>query len=192
MLSLNQIDASELKLDDWRSLFGVVSQENTIFTGSVLDNLTFGLDYKPSEEKIQEALRVANLHIDIERLPNGVHTQIGERGLKLSGGQRQRLQIARAYLKDADILILDEATSSLDSNTEKIITDNFKKLMSDKTIISIAHRLSTIVDADRIYFIENKKIKDFGTHFELMERVPEYKRFVEEQIIKTEKDVQVI
>ncbi|MDX8344166.1 ABC transporter ATP-binding protein [Rossellomorea sp. YZS02] len=186
MLDLNQQDATEIKLDNWRSLFGVVSQENTIFTGSILDNLTFGLNYLPTEEKIQEALTVANLYEDIANLPNGVQTLIGERGLKLSGGQRQRLQIARAYLKDAAFLILDEATSSLDSYSEKIISDNLKNYLGNKTLISIAHRLSTIVDADRIYFLENNKIKDFGTHFELLQRVPKYKEFVEEQIIKTE------
>lgn len=189
MLLLNQNDAKEVKLDDWRSLFGVVSQENTIFTGSILDNLTFGLNYQPSEENIQKALHVANLVSDIERLSKGVHTQIGERGLKLSGGQKQRLQIARAYLKKAPFLILDEATSSLDSDTEKLIADNLKTIMSEKTIISIAHRLSTIVDADRIYFIENNRIKDFGTHFELLQRVPKYRKFVDNQIIDTERSI---
>lgn len=188
MLFLNQVDALETKLDDWRNLFGVVSQENTIFTGSILDNLIFGLNYQPSDKKIQKALIVANLDMDIKSMPKGVDTLIGERGLKLSGGQRQRLQLARAYLKDAAFLILDEATSSLDSNSEKIISDNLKAIKGEKTIISIAHRLSTIVDADRIYFIENNTIKDFGNHFELMRRVPEYKKFVEEQIIKTEEE----
>ncbi|WP_346244407.1 ABC transporter ATP-binding protein [Shouchella clausii] len=189
MLFLNQKDALEINLYDWRSLFGVVSQENTIFSGSILDNLIFGLNYKPSEEKIEKALKIANLYTEIKHLSKGVYTLIGERGMKLSGGQRQRLQIARAYLKDADFLILDEATSSLDSNTEKGIIDNLKTIMKDKTIISIAHRLSTIVDADRIYFIENKVIKDFGTHFDLLKRVPEYRKYIKEQIIKVEEDI---
>lgn len=187
MLFLNQHDSLDINLEDWRSLFGVVSQENTIFTGSILDNLVFGLASTPSEESIIKALNVANLSKDIEDFPEGIHTLIGERGIKLSGGQRQRIQIARAYLKNPEFLVLDEATSNLDSNSEKIISDNLKEILQGKTIISIAHRLSTIVDADIIYFIKNNRVEDSGTHNELFNRVPDYKKFVEEQIIETSK-----
>ena len=187
MLFLNEKDASEFKLDDWRGLFGVVSQENTIFSGSIFDNLIFGLNYQPTKEKVKNAIDAAFLSKEIERLPEGIHTIVGEQGVKLSGGQRQRIQIARAYLKKADFLILDEATSSLDSHSERVISDNLKHLMRGKTIISIAHRLSTVVDSDKIYFIEDNKIKAVGNHFELLKTVQTYKRFVEEQIIQTEK-----
>ena len=187
MLFLNEKDASEFKLDDWRGLFGVVSQENTIFSGSIFDNLIFGLNYQPTKEEVKNAIDAAFLSKEIERLPEGIHTIVGEQGVKLSGGQRQRIQIARAYLKKADFLILDEATSSVDSHSERVISDNLKHLMRGKTIISIAHRLSTVVDSDKIYFIEDNKIKAVGNHFELLKTVQTYKRFVEEQIIQTEK-----
>lgn len=185
-LYLNDNDSSEFKLNDWRRLFGVVSQENSIFSGSLLDNIIFGLDNIPSEREINKALEVAHLEKDIRAMPNGLDTFVGEQGIKISGGQRQRIQIARAYLKDAEFLILDEATSNLDSDAEKKVSDQLDKIMKEKTIISIAHRLSTVVDADKIYFIEDKKVRDVGNHFELLSRVPAYKKFIEEQMIKTE------
>ncbi|AQS54404.1 Multidrug resistance ABC transporter ATP-binding/permease protein BmrA (plasmid) [Jeotgalibaca dankookensis] len=184
-LYLNEKKASDFKLDNWRSLFSVVSQENTLFSGNIRDNLMFGLDKEISNQKLEDALKFAYLDKEIDSFPEGINTIVGEQGIKLSGGQRQRLQIARAYLKGADFLLLDEATSSLDSYSEKIISENVNKLMKGKTVIAIAHRISTIVNADKIYFIENKKIKDVGTHNELYKRVPAYKRFVEEQIIDT-------
>lgn len=186
---LNDQDAYTIEFLDWRNMFSVVSQENTILSGTIYDNLIFGLNTKPTHHQILESLKNSCLLEDVLSLPNGIDTMIGESGLNLSGGQRQRLQIARALLKDSQILILDEATSSLDSYTEKVISENLSANNTNKTIISIAHRLSTILDADKIYFLENGMIVDTGNHFELLDRLPKYKNFVEFQLIKKNKIV---
>lgn len=181
---LNERNSYNIQLHQWRNLFGVVSQENSILSGTIYDNLVLGLKEIPNDSDIHEALEMSCLSNDVSKFPNGIQTSIGEKGMNLSGGQRQRLQIARAILKNAQYLILDEATSSLDSFTEKTIIKNLSSSGSKKTVISIAHRLSTIVDADRIYFIDNGTIKDSGSHTELLKKVPKYKRFVEDQLIK--------
>lgn len=184
---INEINAKDIKLSEWRKIFGVVSQENTILTGSIYENLIFGLDKKPSIKMVEKSIQVAHLESDINQFEEGISTIVGEQGIKLSGGQRQRIQIARAYLRNADILILDEATSSLDSDSEKSISDALNNIMQGKTIIAIAHRLSTIVDSDLIYFVGNNTIISSGTHYELINKLPEYRKFVEEQLIKTKK-----
>ncbi|MFT9267102.1 ABC transporter ATP-binding protein [Oenococcus sp.] len=178
---LNGVNSDQVDLKKWRSLFAVVSQENTIFTGSIVENITFGLDKQPSVREIQEAIEIANLKDDIKKMPRGMDTLVGEQGTKISGGQRQRVQIARAYLKKTRFLILDESTSSLDPDTEKKISDALNTIKPGKIVIAIAHRISTIVDADRIYFIKNHKIMDSGTHAELLARLPEYSIFIREQ-----------
>lgn len=182
-IALGSMKASDIDLYSWRNLFGVVTQENTIITGDIYENLIFGLTYTPSMHEIFTALRVANLFEDVSHMEQGIHTAIGEQGVKLSGGQRQRLQIARAFLKQSRFLILDEATSNLDSDSEQLVSKELTKLMSGKTIIAIAHRLSTVIDADTIYFLDHHKILDAGTHIELLQRLPAYKRFVTEQLL---------
>ena len=131
-----------------------------------------------------EAVEVANLTKFIASLKNGIEERVGEQGVKLSGGQRQRIQIARAYLKNPYFLILDEATSNLDAESEKKVSQALKEVMKGKTIIAIAHRLSTIVDSDKIYFLDNKTIVASGTHDELLNNVPKYRKFVKEQMLK--------
>lgn len=181
---LNEKDSDEISLEQWRSLFGVVSQENYIISGTIYDNLVFGLKKLPSNKEITEAIEVSNLTKFIASLKNGVNEKVGEQGVKLSGGQRQRIQIARAYLKDPYFLILDEATSNLDAESEKKVSQALKEVMKGKTIIAIAHRLSTIVDSDNIYFLDNKTVVASGTHEELLNNVPKYRNFVREQVLK--------
>ncbi len=180
---LDNINAERFNYAQWRGFFGVVSQENAVLSGSILYNLTFGLKKQPSDKDILDALKLANLDYDIAHLSEGLSTIVGEQGIKLSGGQRQRLQIARAYLKNPKFLILDEATSNLDADSEKEISTALNNFVSGRSIITIAHRLSTIVDANKIYFLADQKIKGVGTHQELMKKVPRYKRFVDEQFI---------
>jgi ATP-binding cassette subfamily B protein len=144
-----------------------VLQDVFLFHGSVRENILFG---KPdaTEQEVIEAARVANAHDFIMALPEGYDTAIGERGVKLSGGQKQRLSIARAVLKDAPILILDEATSSVDTETELLIQQALERLMEGRTTIIIAHRLSTVARADNIVVLEDSGIREQGTHEELL------------------------
>lgn len=183
MISVNGINSKDFDLIDWRSLFGVVSQENYIISGTIYDNLIFGLTNEPSDQEIKKALLVANLTNFINSLNQGINTIVGEQGVKLSGGQRQKIQVARAYLKKPTFLILDEATSNLDADSEADITQALKQVMHGKTIITIAHRLSTVVDSNIIYFLDNNEIVAEGSHSELLAKVPKYRRFVKKQMI---------
>lgn len=187
ILLLADKNANNFQLGAWRNLFAVVTQENSIISGTLYLNLTFGLSYKPSKGEIWSALKKANLYDEIKNMPEGLYTIVGEQGVGLSGGQKQRLQLARAYLKKAPFLILDEATSNLDPESEKVITSALKKIMNGHhtTLIVIAHRLSTIVDSDKIYFLDNHHVVGRGNHSELMRTLPKYKKFVEEQFIST-------
>jgi ATP-binding cassette subfamily B protein len=152
-----------------RSAMAYVSQEPFMFYGSVRENITYG-SFDASDEAVVEAARAAEAHAFIQNLPDGYDTEIGERGVKLSGGQRQRLSIARAILKDPDILILDEATSSVDTETEMLIQRSLDRLAADRTTLVIAHRLSTVKDADQILVLEAGEIVERGTHEALLER----------------------
>src|SRR5699024_7809710 len=138
----------------WRKQIGYVSQENPIIAGTILENITFGLEEVPSKEKIEEALQMAYAKEFVYELPDGIETEVGERGIKLSGGQRQRIGIARALLRDPQILMLDEATSSLDSKSEIEVQKALDNLMKGRTTFVIAHRLSTIMDAHHIIFLD--------------------------------------
>jgi ABC-type multidrug transport system, ATPase and permease components len=151
-----------------------------LFNGTVLENIMYGVD-GATQEDVERAARIANAHDFIMELPDGYHTRIGERGFRLSGGQKQRLSIARAVLKDAPILILDEATSAVDVETEQQIQKALNRLMEGKTSIVIAHRLSTIRHADKIAVLDGGRIVEMGNHQELMARGTLYRRFVERQ-----------
>jgi len=170
----------EYKVDDLRKLMGIVTQESILFNDSIRSNIAFGLD-DISDSKITEAAKVANAHEFIMDTPDGYNSLVGERGTKLSGGQRQRLSIARAILKDPDILILDEATSALDSESEKLVQQALTNLMKNRTSIVIAHRLSTIQNANKIIVIDKGKIVDIGTHEYLSSKEGIYRRLLKMQ-----------
>jgi ABC-type multidrug transport system fused ATPase/permease subunit len=167
----------------------IVLQDVFLFHGTVRENILFGRPNATEEEMIRAA-EIANAHEFIERLPNGYDTMIGERGVKLSGGQKQRLSIARAVLKDAPILILDEATSSVDTETELLIQQALERLVVGRTTLIIAHRLSTIRSADLIVVLEGKRIAEMGTHEQLMALGGLYRRLNEVQLRVAEPEAQ--
>lgn len=166
---IDGIDLRDLELRSLRQNIGWVSQDVFLFHGSVAENIAYG-SFQASRESVIEAAIAAEAHEFIEKLPEGYDTIVGERGQKLSGGQRQRLAIARAILKDPAILILDEATSAVDNETEAAIQRSLRQITQDRTTIAIAHRLSTIRHAHCIYVIENGKIQEAGTHDELLKQ----------------------
>lgn len=169
IITLNRTDLRELDFKALRSQISIVLQDVFLFHGTVRDNILFG-NPKASEEEIKDAARIANAHEFITQLPLGYDTLIGERGVKLSGGQRQRLSIARAVLKNTPILILDEATSSVDTETELLIQEALERLMVGRTTIIIAHRLSTVRNADKIVVMEGNQITEVGKHQELIDK----------------------
>lgn len=168
-IKLDGIDIRDINLEALRHNISIVLQDVFLFHGTVRENLLFG-NPNATDEDIIEAARVANAHDFIQALPEGYDTLIGERGVKLSGGQRQRISIARAVLKNSPILILDEATSSVDTKTELLIQQALDRLMKGRTTIIIAHRLSTVRNADKIIVLEGKDIVEQGTHDELIEK----------------------
>ena len=165
-------EISKLNLKDLRSSISLVTQTITLFPGSVLQNIAYGS--KSSEADIVAAAKVAEIHDFVESLPEGYNTQIGEGGHKLSGGQRQRISIARAVLKDAPILVLDEATSSVDNETEEALQKSLDFISKDRTTIVIAHRLSTIRHSDSIIVLDSGKVVESGTHEELLKNNSQY------------------
>ncbi len=162
-------DIRDLTLDSLRRQVSMVLQDVFLFHGTVRENILFGRE-QATDTELMEAARIANAHEFVARLPNGYDTIIGERGVKLSGGQKQRLSIARAVLRDAPILILDEATSAVDTETEALIQEALERLMTGRTTIIIAHRLSTVRNADQIIVLANGGIAEQGNHTELMQR----------------------
>lgn len=165
---IDGIDIKNVTLESLRSKMGIVTQETFLFNTSIKENIAYGLADCP-EEKIIEAAKTANAHEFISTIPNNYDTLIGERGIKLSGGQRQRLTIARALLKNPDIMIFDEATSALDSESEILVQEAIERLMKNRTTLVIAHRLSTIRNASKILVIDRGKIIQYGKHEELVE-----------------------
>lgn len=172
----------EYDLTSWRSKIGYVSQESPIMSGSIRENIIYGLDSLPSNEEIEHAVRLANAAEFIERLPQGLDTEVGERGIKLSGGQRQRIAIARALIKNPQILLLDEATSNLDSASEQLVQNALSNLMAGRTTLVIAHRLSTIIDADKIIVLEKGEITGVGIHEDLLASHSLYKELAVQQL----------
>jgi len=160
-------DVRDVTIRSLRQAMGYVSQDTFLFYGTVEENIAYGT-FGATREEVVEAAKVAEAHEFIQNLPDGYDTEVGERGVKLSGGQRQRISIARAVLKDPDILILDEATSDVDTETEMLIQRSLDKLTADRTTFAIAHRLSTIKDADKIVVLEDGRIAERGTHDELL------------------------
>lgn len=181
---IGDIAISKLSLLSWRSQIGYVSQESAMMAGTIRENLTYGLENagEISEELLWEVAEMAYADQFIKSFPEKLDTKVGERGVKLSGGQRQRINIARAFLRDPKILMLDEATASLDSQSEHAVQEALTRLMKGRTTLVIAHRLSTIVDADNIIFIEKGKVTGSGTHEELSENHSLYRAFAEQQL----------
>ena len=179
-LTFGETDYRDIPLDDLRHYFGYVSQDTYLFYGTIEDNLRIGRPDATPEE-IWDAAEKANIHAFIQSLPNGYETIVGERGAKLSGGERQRIAIARALLKDAPVLILDEATSNLDGANEAAIREALGLLARGRTTIVIAHRLSSVVHADRIVVLENGRVAESGRHGDLVSRDGHYAQLVRAQ-----------
>ncbi|OMF69445.1 ABC transporter ATP-binding protein [Paenibacillus glucanolyticus] len=181
-IRLGKASIDTFSLRSWRGLIGYVSQESPMIAGSIRENLCYGMDREVSMTEIRRAAEMAYADGFIDELPNGFDTDVGERGVKLSGGQRQRVAIARALLRNPKILMLDEATSSLDSRSEIEVQKALKNLMAGRTTIIIAHRLSTVVGADQIIFIEKGTVTGRGTHDELIEQHAMYREFAVQQL----------
>lgn len=173
--------AAEIPLRQWRSRIAYVSQESPVMSGTIRENLTYGLEEAVSDFAVDEAVRQANLTEFVASLPQRLETQAGERGVLLSGGQRQRLAIARAILRDPDILLLDEATAHLDSASEALVQEALDALMSGRTTLVIAHRLSTVRGADKLIVIESGRATGQGTHEELLASHAFYRKLVQRQ-----------
>jgi ATP-binding cassette subfamily B protein len=168
-IRIDGVDIRDIPQEILRARMGVVLQENFLFTGSVWQNITYAKPNATREEVIAAA-KAAGAHEFIVRLPDGYNTYVGEKGHTLSGGERQRISIARALLHNPKILILDEATASLDTETEKLIQDALLELSAGRTTIAIAHRLSTLRHATRLVVMDKGSIAEIGTHDELMEK----------------------
>ncbi len=173
----NGLSITNLSVETWRENLALVPQRPYLFYGSVLDNISMARPGATRGE-IEHAAQMAGAVEFIRRLPRGYDTQIGERGVRLSGGEAQRLAIARAFLKDAPVLIMDESTSSLDPESERLIGIALERLMRDRTVLVIAHRLNTVYRADQIAMLEDGRLVEIGTHADLMERGGPYARFV--------------
>lgn len=173
-IALDGVDTREFDLVGLRSLFGIVSQETVLFNETVFNNIAYGLP-GASRDKVTEAAQAAQALEFIEKMPNGLSTVIGERGVMLSGGQRQRISIARALLRNPAILILDEATSALDTESERLVQSAIDTLMKNRTVFVVAHRLSTVTAADNILVLDNGRIVEQGGHAELMKLNKRYK-----------------
>jgi subfamily B ATP-binding cassette protein MsbA len=173
-------DIRDFKISDVRGLMGIVSQESILFNDTVFNNIAFGLEHA-TREAVIEAAKIANAHDFIMEMEDGYDTVIGDRGMNLSGGQRQRISIARAVLKNPPILILDEATSSLDTESERLVQEALAKVMTNRTSVVIAHRLSTIQNADEIIVMVKGQIVERGKHEELIELGGVYKRLTDLQ-----------
>ncbi|MEH7087167.1 ABC transporter ATP-binding protein [Neobacillus drentensis] len=181
-IRLGEEPINEFSLFSWRSQIGYVSQESPIVAGTIRDNICYGMDKTVDEGDLRRVAKMAYADQFITELPNGYETEVGERGIKLSGGQRQRIAIARAFLRDPKLLMLDEATSSLDSKSEQVVQQALQNLMKGRTTLVIAHRLSTVIDSDQIIFLDKGKITGSGTHEQLVQTHSLYREFAEQQL----------
>jgi len=179
-IEIDGVDIRDLSLEDLRKQIGIVPQESYLFSGTIMDNIAYAKSGATPEEVIRAA-KAANAHDFIVNFPDGYETQVGERGQSLSGGERQRIAIARAVLHNPRVLILDEATSSVDSGTEKQIQEALMRLVQNRTTFAIAHRLSTLRHANRLLVLEKGKQTELGTHDELMEKNGAYAKLVKMQ-----------
>lgn len=182
---VGDIPVKDISLASWRKQIGYVSQESAMMAGTIRENLCYGLEEEVSDERLWNAAKMAYADEFIRVFKDGLDTEVGERGVKLSGGQKQRIAIARAFLRDPNILLMDEATASLDSQSESVVQQALNRLMEGRTTFVIAHRLSTIVNANKILFIENGKITGSGTHEELTTSHPLYRTYAEQQLTDT-------
>ena len=162
-------DIRDLDINSLRRMMGIVSQETILFNDTIGANIKYGL-LSVTDDQLKKAAKNANAYDFISKQPNGFETVIGEKGVRLSGGQRQRIAIARAILKNPSILIFDEATSSLDTESEFKVQKAIDNLMTDRTVLVIAHRLSTVESADKIIVMEDGEIADFGSHQDLLKK----------------------
>ncbi len=183
-INIGETPINKLSMKSWRSQIGYVSQDSPMMSGTIRENLCYGLDHADSidDQKLWKVAEMAYADTFIKQFPEQLDTEVGERGVKLSGGQRQRIAIARAFLRDPKILMMDEATASLDSQSEAIVQQALARLMEGRTTFVIAHRLSTIVNADQIIFIEKGEITGRGRHHELIASHALYREFAERQL----------
>jgi ATP-binding cassette subfamily B protein len=179
-VEIDDTDIRHINLEDLRRQIGIVPQESYLFSGTIMENIAYSKPNATPEEIIRAA-KAANAHDFIVNFPDGYETQVGERGQSLSGGERQRIAIARAILHDPKVLILDEATSSVDTATEKQIQEALARLVKNRTTFAIAHRLSTLMNADRLLVLEKGKQAELGTHDELIEKGGTYAKLVQMQ-----------
>ncbi|PIE33620.1 ABC transporter permease [candidate division KSB3 bacterium] len=189
-IAIDGTDITKVTFTSLRQQIGIVTQDVILFHDTVANNIAYGAKHY-TDDDIVRAAQIANAHEFIEKLPQRYQTHIGERGARLSGGQRQRLAIARAILKNPPIIILDEATSSLDSESERLVQEAISNLMRDRTTLVIAHRLSTIQKAEKIVVLDHGSIIESGTHFELLSRNGVYTRLYETQMLHNEKGSQI-
>jgi subfamily B ATP-binding cassette protein MsbA len=179
-ISIDGINIKELSLNSLREQIAVVTQDNFLFNTTVAENIRLG-NLNATQADVEKAAREAFCHDFIMELPEKYETMIGERGVRLSGGQQQRLAIARAFLKDAPLIIMDEATSSLDNESEAMVQEALNKLMEGRTVVVIAHRLSTVRHADHIYVLDHGQVLESGNHNQLISADATYARLIRAQ-----------